>query len=164
MEYSNWCQNKPKKLDLKKPDNKTVYKTSKCPAGKARCGHFGDYVCKCGCKAQCSRWGWCGVGGLYLSTMQPKYSHLCKKVSKTHKQLKKSIKKLARKAKFHAKVARLHKKKALKAKKAVKAHKKKGNAKKAKKLRKRKLKALKKVQKHKAKRNLLRKTARKAKK
>jgi len=64
VEYSNWCVNRPETVHKAKLDNKQVYETKKCPAGKARCGNFGDYSCKCGCEQQCSRWGWCGQGGL----------------------------------------------------------------------------------------------------
>jgi len=62
--YSNWCKNRPEKLHLKGASGTSIYTERKCPAGKARCGHFNDYVCKCDAKNECSRWGWCGQGGL----------------------------------------------------------------------------------------------------
>merc|ERR1719456_213147 len=64
-----------------------IYLETECPAGKFRCGKFAGYSCKCGCGRDCSRWGWCGKGGLYASTRRAKYSDYCqaKRVDPVHK-------------------------------------------------------------------------------
>lgn len=109
-----------------------VYNSKKCPAGANRCGHFNDYVCKCGCKGQCSRVGWCGQGGLYLSTMQVEYSHGCKSKKKANAMLKKKTLKLVKSRKAHKKAVKKMNKKLATIKKKLLKLKKSGNTKKIK--------------------------------
>merc|ERR1712007_169825 len=57
-----------------KVHKKIVKKAKTCNVSKnGRCGpKFNHTICPVG--KQCSKWNWCGVGGLYLSTQQAKYN------------------------------------------------------------------------------------------
>merc|ERR1712007_298018 len=62
------------KVHKKLAVHKVVKKAKTCNVSKnGRCGpKFNHTICPVG--KQCSKWNWCGVGGLYLSTQQAKYN------------------------------------------------------------------------------------------
>lgn len=56
-----------------------------------QCGKIGSGVFVCGPGQSCSRWNWCGVGGLFASTQQAEYSNNPGKAC-THYLMKNTLK------------------------------------------------------------------------
>merc|ERR1712007_191329 len=105
------------KVHKKLAVHKVVKKAKTCNVSKnGRCGpKFNHTICAWG---QCSRWSWCGNGGLYLSTQQKAYNS--KPGCAAKKVIKKDIKKGKKATKKPKKVTKKAKKVVVKAKKVIK--------------------------------------------